>query len=244
MEYQNTEPPEESSPSEFLRSDKRRRGRRPADANQRRAAVLKALSELESARVPFSMGDVAERAGISRATLYRDATLRDLVGAKGEGPEARPVDGKQFAELRIRVETLSREQQRLKALLRHSERRAEEATKRAALLEEENEKYAKATQGQPLTNEEVERVRKESYAEGFTAGTQAAAQRGGGGRPGMAGANTLAAVAVRLPRASLVNARRTLVKQLHPDLFSSDPAAALLATEILKQLNALVGPAG
>lgn len=243
MQYQNTESTEESSPSEATQSDRRRRGRRPADANQRRTAVLKALSELESARVPFSMGDVAERAGISRATLYRDATLRDLVGARGEGPEARPVDSRQFAELRTRVETLSREQRRLKALLRHSETRAMEATKRAALLEEENEKYAKATQGQPLTNEEVERIRKESYAEGFTAGAQSAAQRSGN-RPGAGGANSLAAVAIRLPRASLVNARRTLVKQLHPDLFTSDPAAALLATEILKQLNALVGPAG
>jgi hypothetical protein len=89
----------------------------------------------------------------------------------------------------------------------------------------------------------MERIRKESYAEGFTAGTQAAAQRSGG-RPGAPGTNSLVAVAVRLPRPSLVSARRTLVKQLHPDLFANDPAAAMLATEILKQLNALVGPAG
>jgi curved DNA-binding protein CbpA len=34
-------------------------------------------------------------------------------------------------------------------------------------------------------------------------------------------------------------ARRSLARALHPDLFAKDPAAQLLATEILKQLNSL-----
>jgi predicted DNA-binding transcriptional regulator YafY len=56
--------------------------------------VVRALAELEEGRVPFTMADLAERAGISRATLYRDAGLRDLVGTKGDGPRARPVDAR------------------------------------------------------------------------------------------------------------------------------------------------------
>jgi hypothetical protein len=44
--------------------EKRKRGRRPADAQERRERVMKALKDLQDARVPFSMGDLAERVGI------------------------------------------------------------------------------------------------------------------------------------------------------------------------------------
>ncbi|GAB4456383.1 MAG: hypothetical protein OHK0029_14180 [Armatimonadaceae bacterium] len=222
--------------------ERRKRGRKPGSAVERRAAVEKALSELESANVPFTMADVAERAGISRATLYRDAQLRDLIGNRGEGPVERPVNYREYATVSQKAQDLGREQRRLKALLRHAERRADEATKRAALLEEENEKLLAAGGGKPLTSEDAERLRREAYADGFAAGTRAASQRGSA-RPG-AGRNDLLAVAARLPRTSLVKARRTLVRALHPDLFTDDPAASLLATELLKEINALVGESG
>src|SRR5688572_3241564 len=93
--------------------EKRRRGRRPADASQRRAAVEQAIAELESARVPFTMGDVAERAGISRATLYRDAGLRDLVGARGDSPTARPVTTRDLSKLEKRIAALEEDRKRL-----------------------------------------------------------------------------------------------------------------------------------
>lgn len=218
--------------------DRRRRGRRPADARERRAAVERALRDLEAARVPFSMGDLAERAGISRATLYRDVALRDLIGAQGDSPPARPVDARKYDELKTKVDTLTREQRRLKALLRHAENRAEEATKRAASAEELNEKRKEPPRDRPPNHEEAERIRRDSYADGFAAGTRATGQRGGGG--GRAGGDLLM-VASRLPRASLINARKALARALHPDLYQNDPAAALLATELLKQINALVG---
>jgi hypothetical protein len=202
--------------------------------------VERALRDLESARVPFSMGDVAERAGISRATLYRDAALRDLIGASGDGPETRPVDHRKYDELKAKADVLTREQRRLKALLRHAENRAEEATKRAALAEEENEKRREPPRDRPPNHEEAERIRRDAYADGFAAGTRAAGSRSGGGSG--RGGNDLLLAASRLPRASLVSARKALARALHPDLYQNDPAAALLATELLKQINALVGP--
>jgi hypothetical protein len=59
-----------------------------------------------------------------------------------------------------------------------------------------------------------------------------------GGAAGRADAN-LSVAAARLPRAALIAARRQLARALHPDLFAKDPAASLLATELLKQINAL-----
>jgi hypothetical protein len=200
---------------------------------------MQAIAELESAHLPFAMADVAERAGISRATLYRDASLRDLIGNRGAGLAERPVHYREFEQLRQKANTLGREQRRLKALLRHAEQRAEEATKRAALLEEQAEKFATEASGKTLTNEDTEKIYRDGYAEGFSAGTRASAARSGG-RGGGIGTDILT-VAARLPRTSLVSARRSLVRALHPDLFANDPAAQLLATELLKQINALVG---
>lgn len=229
---------DESATVNVTTDEKRRRGRRPADARQRRAAVEQAIAELESARVPFTMSDVAERAGISRATLYRDAGLRDLVGARGDSPEARPVTARDLSRLEKRIASLEEERKRLRRELRDTEERlkaaeidAEEATERAR-------QQARARRDETIDNEFVEKVRKESYADGFAAGSRAAGARGGG----RGGASDLVSVAARLPRASVLNARRTLAKALHPDLYAQDPAAALLATELLKQLNALAGP--
>jgi len=179
------------------------------------------------------MSDLADRAGISRATLYRDAGLRDLVGAAGDGPVVRPVDARDYERLRKRVDALSAERRQLRRDLRQAEERAKAAEVHArASADRATKEDVKAPSGSE------DKARKEAYAEGFAAGRAAAAR--GGLRSG--GMNDLHAVAARLPRQSLLNARRSLARVLHPDLFAQDPAAALLATELLKQLNALTGP--
>ena len=223
-------------------ADTRRRGRKPADASLRREAVQKALCDLTDARVPFGMGDVAERAGISRATLYRDANLRDLVGKAGDGPESRPVNSRQFDKLQADNERLTTERRQLRRELREAQKRVREAEARTIELDEESrfhERTArKLSEGQ---NEAAqEKIRSEAYATGFAAGARAAQGRGGAQSTGAAASGEMRAVASRLPRPALMAARRTLAQKLHPDLFAQDPAAALLATEILKQLNALI----
>jgi AcrR family transcriptional regulator len=230
--------------------DRRRRGRRPADASERRRRVEQAIADLESVRgVPFTMADLAERAGISRATLYRDAGLRDLVGDRGDGPAQRPVDSREHARLRERAEALAAERRTLRREMRDLTARMRAAEDRVDALEalrSEDARDRRATGG--MDPEAAERLKREAYAEGFTAGVRTATQRPGtaAGRAagGSAAAGELRAVAARLPRASLVTARRTLARQLHPDLFVKDPAAAMLATELLKQINALIGPNG
>lgn len=220
----------------------RRRGRRPGDADERRARVERALVDLEACRVPFTMADVAERAGISRATLYRDAGLRDLVGPRGDGPRARPVDAKTHDDLRARADALAAERRELRRALRAAQKEARNAEARLDELEAaaaDAERAARAS-GR-MGNAAQERAKTEAYAEGFRAGARAAQQPGGSGRGAQSETNLLA-VASRLPRPALVSARRALARALHPDLFASDPAASLLATELLKQINALVRP--
>ena len=191
--------------------------------------VEKAIAELESARVPFSMSDVADRAGISRATLYRDAALRALISNRGDSPAARPVNAKEHERLKQRA--VEAEQTR-----RQMARRIKEAEERAEISEarvREIERRLAIAQSDAAN----ERAQREAYTDGFAAGQRAAsAQSARGGA-----SNELFAAAVKIPRESLLNARRTLARVLHPDLFANDPAAALLATEILKQLNAIAG---
>lgn len=227
-------------------TERRHRGRRPGDAEERRRRVLSAIADLESVRIPFTMTDVAERAGISRATLYRDAGLRDLVGAQGDGPAKRPVDRRDYDLLQQKAEALAKERRDLRRALRGLEERVQAAE----LLADELKAEARAANrdrrsSERLTGDAAETLRKEAFAEGFANGVRAAAQRGGGGavRGGASSSSgELLTVASRLPKASLQAARRTLARQLHPDLFTKDPAAAMLATELLKQINALIGP--
>jgi len=225
-------------------SDRRRRGRRPADATERRRQVEWAISDLEGARVPFTMADVAERAGISRATLYRDAGLRDLVGARGDSPSKRPVDNREFERLRERAANLSEERRTLRRTVRDLEARLRAANDRLDELESRAADDASNRRSSPrMDGAAAEQIHKEAYAEGFAAGVRTASQRGTSQSRG-SGAGELRAVAARLPKNTLVAARRTLARQLHPDLFAKDPAAAMLATELLKQINALIGPNG
>jgi hypothetical protein len=236
------------------RTEHRRRGRKPADADERRRKVLAALADLEAARVPFTMGDLAERAGISRATLYRDAGLRDLVGDRGDSPDRRPVNVRDFEKLRRENETLAEERRDLKKRLRDAEKRYRESEERVERLLDENTAHERARRDAEESGETgpgAKKARDEAYKEGFAAGYRAATSRPGAGGPGAGAArpNTggrpadanLAAVAARLPQPALQQARRKLARVLHPDLFAKDPAAAMIATELLKQLNALAG---
>lgn len=64
----------------------RARGAKPHDPETCLHRVKTAVRELEKIGAAFSVADVAERAGVSRATIYRSQELRDLIGAKGDGP--------------------------------------------------------------------------------------------------------------------------------------------------------------
>ena len=179
---------------------------------------------------------VADRAGVSRATLYRDAALRDLVGARGDGPLVRPADARQVAQLESEKKTLASERRALRRELNETKKRVDELLERCAALEREQRPTENAAQT-PHAGA-AEKIRTQAYADGFAAGTRAAMQRGGT-RPGTPGASGLSVAAARLPRPSVLAARRVLARALHPDLFAQDPATQLLATEILKQLNSL-----
>jgi|GEM_PF-762292 len=254
-EMERVEEDATSSAAAAGRTSLRRRGRRPADATERKARVQQALDDLRSARVPFSMADVAERAGVSRATLYRDADLRLLIGSQGDGPVNRPVDASRYDKLSREVADLSEERKRLRRELRRAEARVRAAEKRVAELADEavDHERARRVAEAAARSGDAEKIRSEAYAEGFNAGVRAAlGSRGGGGAAGgpagraagaggAASANLIAAAA-RLPRPALQVARRKLARVLHPDLFAKDdPATALLATELLKQINNLAG---
>lgn len=239
--------------------ERRRRGRRPADAAERRRRVERAVADLTSVRVPFTMADVAERAGISRATLYRDAGLRDLVGRQGDGPAKRPVNSREYERLHERTALLAAERRALRQQVRELEERVRATEERLTAAEQalrsarrEAHRASAAAEGATgsVDSEGGSGSRSGAYKEGFAAGFRAATQRpgaAGSGRPGSVGGaagaapGELRSVAARLPKATLVAARRTLARQLHPDLFAKDPAAAMLATELLKQINALIG---
>jgi hypothetical protein len=219
-------------------TEKRKRGRRPADAGERRERVIKALKDLTDARVPFSMGDLAERVGISRATLYRDATLRDLIGEAGDGPATRPVDYAQFQKLQNERQEWLVDRRKMRREVREREKREVELLNRIDFLMRENTAMANEIAVSVGHVEAREKLKAEAYTEGFNAGVRTAAQQNNGRRGG--GSSDLQAMASRIPRPVLLQARKTLIKTLHPDLFENDPAVKLLATELLKQINDVV----
>lgn len=198
------------------------------------------------------MADLAERAGISRATLYRDAGLRDLIGSAGDSPAHRPINQREYERVKRERDTLRTERRQLRAELRRLEQRLEDARAQAREAVDESLKQGKhstADRGPSAATGSQEKIRTEAYAEGFAAGMKTAQQRmgatgsGAGGRAAAAAGvgSGLLTIAMRLPQPTLQNARRTLARALHPDLYVKDPAAALLATELLKQINAITG---
>lgn len=195
------------------------------------------------------MSDVADRAGISRATLYRDASLRDLVGNVGDGPANRPVSFHDYEKQKSEREKLVVERRALRRQLREQEEIRTGLEREIEKLEAKIATYV--SYFAKNAGQDTDSLRKEAYAEGFSQGVRTAmGQRGGAGangprRPGMgmgpgATGSSLASVAANLPKPALQIARKNLARVLHPDLFAGDdPATAALATELLKQLNAL-----
>lgn len=114
--------------------DLRTRGPKPQDPETRAARVQAALKDLQRIGAAFSVADVAERAGISRATLYRCADLRVLVGAKGDGP--RTVDAALHEKLTERHEAAKAKSRDLRRRLAESEASWEEMRERARAAEQ------------------------------------------------------------------------------------------------------------
>jgi len=59
-------------------------GPKPELQSSRTSRVSQALTDLRKSGAPFTIQDVADRSGISRATLYRNDELRKIVGAQGD----------------------------------------------------------------------------------------------------------------------------------------------------------------
>ena len=195
-----------SKTAEVKTKEIRARGAKPHDPEARRLRVKTAVRELERIGAAFSVADVAERAGVSRATIYRSQDLRDIVGAKGDGP--RTVDAALHEKICTRHDTqkakvrgLRRELAELEASWDEMRERAKSAEGKLAAAERRIEVLSSQTRG--------------------------------------AVGGTLDTVAARLGPDDRRRARRVLARALHPDLFAQDTAAFMLATELLKTLNAL-----
>ena len=102
--------------------------------DSRTARVSAAVKALEKIGAAFSVADVAERAGISRATLYRSQALRALVGAKGDGP--RTVDAALHEKLETRCASLKTKAGALRRQLADLEASWEVMRERAKLAEQ------------------------------------------------------------------------------------------------------------
>ncbi|MGO8671587.1 MAG: hypothetical protein ACLQVD_09520 [Capsulimonadaceae bacterium] len=188
----------------------RTRGAKPANLEDRRQSVREALRDLEEIGAAFSMADVAERAGISRATLYRDASLRELVGARGD--QARPVDPRIHDRICSRHKALQATVRELRRRLKESERTWEEMRERAQRAEHQLVAAQKRLDA-------VNRRLTDRPAHGGHLLGQAAAAIGPEG---------------------MRRARRHIALALHPDLYAQDPDTAAIAGELLRALNDLV----
>lgn len=113
--------------------DIRTRGAKPQDPDERTARVKAAVRDLERIGAAFTVAEVAERAGISRATLYRSPDLRALVGAKGDGP--RLVDATIHEKLCARHDAQKAKTRALRRELAEAEASWEEMRDRARTAE-------------------------------------------------------------------------------------------------------------
>jgi DNA-binding IclR family transcriptional regulator len=195
---------------------KRTPGVKPA--LDRAGAVARALRELDSIGAPYSVTDIAERAGISRATIYRDPSLRDLIGARGDVP--RPVPHDKHQTLRQQHATLRDKAQDLRRRLADLEQSWEEMRGRALRAEREAREADAKCDAAERRN------------------TSLAAQLARGiGLPSLR--SLLAGTTVGMSTAELRKARRLLAAALHPDRFANDHATAAIAAELLKAVNTL-----
>ncbi len=111
----------------------RARGAKPQDPETRRQRVQTAVRELEKIGAAFSVADVAERAGVSRATIYRSQDLRELIGAKGDGP--RTVDAALHEKICVRHDTQKAKVRALRRQLAELEASWDEMRERAKAAE-------------------------------------------------------------------------------------------------------------
>lgn len=202
------------SRDDIVRSKKKQMrapGVKPADPKDRAARVAQALRDLERIGAAFSVTDVCDRTGISRATIYRHKELRDLIGARGDAP--RKVDAEVHEKLESRHHTMKAKARDLRRQLAETEtswevmrERALQAERRLGHAEQRIEELMQQLARSAQTN---------------------------------TSSHALDAVARDLGPETVRRAKRQLARALHPDLFAKDTAAAALATEILKALNAL-----
>ncbi|WP_119319483.1 DUF6262 family protein [Capsulimonas corticalis] len=186
-------------------------GVKPADPKDRAAQVAQALRDLERIGAAFSVTDVCDRTGISRATIYRHKELRDLIGARGDAP--RKVDAAVHEKLESRHHTMKAKARDLRRQLAETETSWEVMRERALQAER---RLGHAEQRIEELSQQLAR----------------ATQTNGS-------SHALDQVARELGAETVRRAKRQLARALHPDLFAKDAAAAALATEILKALNAL-----
>jgi len=88
------------------------------------ARVERACAELVGEREPVTFTAVAERAGISRTSIYRDQTLRAIVEehrARSHDPRTLSGLSAEVAHLRIAVEALADRVRQHEELLRRPE---------------------------------------------------------------------------------------------------------------------------
>jgi hypothetical protein len=111
----------------------RTRGVKPKSLGERTACVTAAVRALEKMGATFTVADVAERAGLSRATIYRSPQLRALVGAKGDG--ARMIEADIHAKVCARHEAAKAKARDLRRQLADSERIWDEMRERALTAE-------------------------------------------------------------------------------------------------------------
>ena len=185
-------------------------GVKPASVEERTDAVKRAVRELERIGASFTVADVAERSGVSRATIYRSSELRSLIGAKGDSERTVPLA--QHEAVIARYETQRKKSRDLRCQLKEADDRWDEMRLRAKNAEASLESAKHEIQS--LLN----RIN--------VLGTSRTSGR------------TLNAIAARLGSEKMRQARRQLARALHPDLFANSDAAAELATELLKLLNA------
>ena len=115
-------------------------GAKPKNPQERAAQVAAAVRALEKIGAAFSVADVAERAGLSRATIYRSDALRAIIGAKGDGPRTVPADlheklTERHLAAKTKARTLRRELAELEQSWQEMRERATSAERR--LLEAE-----------------------------------------------------------------------------------------------------------
>ena len=191
--------------------DIRKRGAKPVDPQDRAKRVEDAVKELEKIGAAFSVADVAERAGISRATIYRSQKLRDLVGARGDG--ARAIDPEAHARLTTNHQSLKSKARELRQRLAETEKGWEEMRARAV----------DAEQRLRLSEQRVQALSKRIATNSQAHSTV-----------------PLAHLAAEIGADGMRRARRQLALVLHPDLFSQDAAVAAIAGELLRAVNEVV----